>query len=63
MWKALHHQNMLPLLGVTVTDTQFVVVSEWMRNGNVVEFVKANVHTNRLELVRFPFETLLPAYR
>jgi len=53
VWSALHHENILPLLGGTVTEDQLVVVSEWMVGGNVMEFVKVNVHADRLGLVRF----------
>jgi hypothetical protein len=52
-WKGLRHPNVLPLLGVTITETRFVMVSEWMVNGNINEFVKANIGADRLELVRF----------
>jgi len=57
-WKTLRHPNVLPLLGVTMTDTQFVMVSEWMGNGNINAFVKAHTNVNRLELVRFSFRPL-----
>jgi len=56
-WKALHHQNVLPLLGVTMANTQFTMVSEWMANGNINEFIKVHRHANRFELVRV---SLLP---
>ena len=52
-WNALRHPNVLPLLGVTMTENLFVVVSEWMVKGNINEFVKVNTKANRLELVRF----------
>ena len=42
---------MLPLLGVTVTEGRFVMVSEWMVKGNISEFVKANPNADRLGLV------------
>ena len=51
-WKALRHQNVLPLLGVTMGNNQFAMVSEWMANGNINEFVKAHSDANRFELVR-----------
>ena len=38
---------------------RFVMVSEWMANGNINEFVKANPDADRLELVGFLFEVLL----
>ena len=50
-WKALHHQNVLPLLGVTMGNNQFSMVSEWMVNGNINEFIKAHRDANRFELV------------
>lgn len=53
VWSTLHHENILPLLGVTVARDQLVVVSEWMVGGNIMEFVKVNVHANRLDLVCF----------
>ena len=51
-WKALRHPNVLPLLGV-MTESRFVMVSEWMRNGNINKFVEANADADRLGLVRF----------
>ncbi|KAF9643195.1 kinase-like protein [Thelephora ganbajun] len=51
-WKALRHPNVLPLIGVTMTERQFVMVSEWMKNGNINTFVKAHTDVNRLELLR-----------
>lgn len=52
-WKTLRHQNLLPLLGVTISDSQFVMGSEWMVNGNINEFVKTRPDVNRFELVCF----------
>ena len=50
-WKFLRHPNVLPLLGVTMTENRFVMVSEWMVKGNINQFVKANIDTDRLGLV------------
>ena len=55
IWRALHHPNILPLLGVTMVDTKLVTVSEWMINGTINEFVKSHPNADRLELVRLPF--------
>ena len=54
MWKALRHPNVLPLIGVAMAEAQFAMVSEWMVNGNINEFVKANPDADRLGLVGFP---------
>ena len=42
-------------------DNRFVMVSEWMAQGNIVEFVKANPNVDRLGLVCFPFKVLISA--
>ena len=59
-WKALKHPNVLPLLGVEMTEGQFAMVSEWMPNGNVNQFVAAHPDANPFELVGFPFKPLPP---
>jgi hypothetical protein len=35
------------------------MISDWMTNGNINEFVKAHPDVNRLELVGFSFEASL----
>ena len=50
-WRTLQHPNVLPLIGVTMSEGQFAMVSDWMVNGNINDFVKAHPDTNRLELV------------
>ena len=52
-WKTLSHPNVLPLLGVKMEYQQFVMVSEWMENGNINEFVETHKDVNRFELVGF----------
>ena len=41
-----------------MTSARFVMVSEWMANGNINEFVKAYPAADRLGLVSFPFQVL-----
>jgi len=50
-WRALRHPNVLPLLGVTMTENQFVMVSEWVEKGNINEFLKVNKNADRLRLL------------
>ena len=57
-WKALRHPNVLPLLGVIMTETESSMVSEWMPNGNINQFVAAHRDANRFELVRSLFKLL-----
>jgi len=51
-WKHLRHPNILPLIGVTMGSQQFAMISAWMENGNINEFVGKDRHVNRIELVR-----------
>jgi len=50
-WKHLRHPNILPLIGVTVSNQRFAMVSAWMENGNINEFIGKDQHVNRIELV------------
>lgn len=45
-----------------MTNNRFVMVSEWLGNGNVNEFVKTRPDVNRLELVK-KFNVLIPPCR
>jgi hypothetical protein len=56
-WKTLRHPNILPLIGVTMSEAQFAMISDWMVNGNINDFVKAHPDANRLELVGLSFKT------
>ena len=55
MWKTLSHPNVLRLSGVIMSENQFGLVSEWMDNGNINQFVRAHRNVNRLKLVVFYF--------
>jgi len=52
MWKNLSHPNVLKLIGIpdTLEDGKFSMVSEWMANGNITEYVRDN-SGNHLKLV------------
>ena len=51
VWKNLRHPNVLPLLGVTVSERRFEMVSEWMEYGNINEFIEKDKRVNRTEPV------------
>ena len=51
-WKHLQHPNILPLLGMTVGELRFAMVSEWMENGNINKFVEREEGANRAAFVR-----------
>ncbi|KAF9779225.1 kinase-like domain-containing protein [Thelephora terrestris] len=50
-WNSLRHPNVMSLLGATMDGDGFAMVSEWMTNGNIKEFVKAHWEVNRFELL------------
>ena len=62
-WKGLRHPNILPLLGATMSENRFVMVSEWMMQGNIDEFLKVHPNVDRLGLVRFSSKVLIYAHR
>ena len=53
-WKHLSHQNVLPLLGISMSTGPncLLILSEWMPNGNVTQYTRSNPEANRLQLVR-----------
>ena len=59
MWKFLRHPNVLPLIGVLMLETRFAMVSDWMMNGSIDEYVKTHQDANPLGLVGSPFLALL----
>ena len=61
IWKTLQHPNVLPLIGVTVSENQLAMVSDWMANGNINEFMRAHPDANRLGLVGSTFKVSVPS--
>ena len=49
MWKYLEHQNIVRFLGATTTPLQ--LVSEWMPEGDLTEYIKEHPGADRLDLV------------
>jgi len=60
VWKRLSHPNILPLLGVSMSKSPqyFRIISEWMQNGNVTEYIGSNPEANRLRLVSLSIDPL-----
>ena len=53
MWRRISHPNVVPFLGVLETPTPLCMVSEWMPNGNVRDYVRRDPEASRLQLVRW----------
>ena len=51
VWNALRHPNVVPFLGVTMDKDQLAMISEWMVNGNINQFLKVHWEANPFELV------------
>ena len=43
-----------------MSNAHFAMISEWMTNGDIIEFVKANPDANRLKLVGFSSRNPFP---
>ena len=51
LWKRISHPNITPFLGVSETPGPLYMVSEWMPNGNVRQYIAKNPEASRLQLV------------
>ena len=52
IWRRLSHPNVLPVLGVSPKLFPLCVISEWMVDGNIMDFTSEHPEANRLRLVR-----------
>ncbi|KAF9783904.1 kinase-like domain-containing protein [Thelephora terrestris] len=50
-WKHLSHLNVSPLLGVSISAKShcFHILTEWMRNGNIMQYTMSNPAANHLK--------------
>ena len=55
IWKRLSHPNILPLFGATMDGGKYRMVSPWVGDKNIVEFLRENLETNPLKLARLVF--------
>lgn len=60
-WKHLSHPNVLPLIGICVLadPRRFLILTEWMPNGNVIQYARFNPRANRLRLVSSPHPKII----
>ncbi|KAF9257193.1 kinase-like protein [Marasmius fiardii PR-910] len=55
LWTQLKHPNILPFLGVNMelfSDYQFCIVTPWMMNGTILQFLKKNPSSDKLAIIR-----------
>ncbi|EFI27045.1 TKL/TKL-ccin protein kinase [Coprinopsis cinerea okayama7 len=53
IWSQLHHPNVLPFYGLFQAEGEhfYSLLSPWMDNGNITDFLKAEPQTDRQELI------------
>jgi len=59
-WTCLSHPNILELIGATMDNEEYTMVTPWMANGTVVEFLRENLRANPLKLARTMFHFMHP---
>jgi len=57
-WKYVSHPNVLPFLGISETLFPFCIITPWLPNGNIVEYIRQHQGVNRLQLVRYRHKSL-----
>jgi len=50
-WKHLSHPNVLPFLGVSESLFPFSIITPWLSNGDIIEYIRKHRGVNRLRLV------------
>jgi serine/threonine protein kinase len=52
IWRQLSHPNLLPFFGLYYVDSRLCLVSPWMENGHLLQFLRhASTNIDRLSLV------------
>ncbi|KAF9789119.1 hypothetical protein BJ322DRAFT_522510 [Thelephora terrestris] len=51
IWRHLHHPKIVPLIGVAISPGQCLLVSDWVDNGTIDQFIKVNPDANRIDLL------------
>ena len=54
VWKRLSDANTLSLIGAYMHGPELVMVSEWMDNGNIKQYLQRNTRVNKPSLVSTP---------
>lgn len=54
LWRMTNHPNVFKFMGLTLLDDakrNIALVSQWMRHGNLLDFVQSNALADRADLV------------
>ena len=52
------HPNILPTLGTARIKNSLAIISPWMRNGNISEYLNRHPTADRLRLVNLPVQRI-----
>lgn len=54
IWSMVSHTNILPLMGYALEGDRYpALVTEWMENGTIAEYVRKNYYVDVLSLVQY----------
>lgn len=54
VWKYVKHPNVVPLLGVSEDMSKISIISPWLKNGNILEYIGEHLDASPLQLVGHP---------
>ncbi|KAF9785751.1 kinase-like domain-containing protein [Thelephora terrestris] len=52
LWKRLAHKNILPCLGISRDVAELCLISPWMKNGCITQYIRNNPLVNPLDLLK-----------
>lgn len=50
-WQQLNHHNVLPFYGIWENNNSISLVTPWMKNGDITEYLKHDQISNRIRFV------------
>ncbi|KDQ17165.1 hypothetical protein BOTBODRAFT_105789 [Botryobasidium botryosum FD-172 SS1] len=51
VWQDLRHPNVLPFIGLYLHESKIYLLSPWMKEGDLISFLKRNTHADRAHMV------------
>ena len=52
-WKYISHPNIAPFLGISEILFSFCIISPWLSNGNIAQYIRKHQIVGRLKLVSY----------
>ncbi|KDQ17155.1 hypothetical protein BOTBODRAFT_105990, partial [Botryobasidium botryosum FD-172 SS1] len=51
VWQDLRHPNVLPFIGLYLHESKIYMLSPWMKEGDLLPYLRRNPHANRAQMV------------